>query len=149
MPVTCKKRKSLFCSRNNQWTEPLLRSHLFQSNSSLKIRKLVHSKSGLPDFSWCNIPKRGKSIPNNLKMYPMATKYTIHIATQYVDQMDIKYTNIFHCKALQNLPKSRIFGLKNMPSGSTAFNVLLTWFARTFFSLLRTSPKVHWRQYRK
>jgi hypothetical protein len=26
--------------------------------------------------------------------------------------MAIKYTNIFHCKSLQNLPQIRIFGLK-------------------------------------
>jgi hypothetical protein len=30
---------------------------------------------GLPDFSWYNIPKRGK-IPNNHKIYQMGTKYT-------------------------------------------------------------------------
>jgi hypothetical protein len=37
-----------------------------------------------------------------------------------IDQMAIKYTNIFRCKALQNLPKLRFFGLKNIPSGNPA-----------------------------
>jgi hypothetical protein len=32
-------------------------------------------------------------------------------------QMEIKYTNIFHCKALQNSPKSG-FWLENIPSGN-------------------------------
>jgi hypothetical protein len=35
-------------------------------------------------------------------------------------QMDIKYTNIFHLKALQNLPKYGIFGFENVPSGNPA-----------------------------
>jgi hypothetical protein len=52
----------------------------------------------LPDFSWCNIPRLGKytkwqhNIPKGLKIDPMAVKYTI-----------------FHCKTLQNLPKSRFW----------------------------------------
>jgi hypothetical protein len=29
-----------------------------------------------------------------------------------IDQMAITYTNIFHCKALQNLPKLGFLGLK-------------------------------------
>jgi hypothetical protein len=29
-----------------------------------------------------------------------------------IDQMVLKYTNIFHCKTLQNVPKIGIFGLK-------------------------------------
>jgi hypothetical protein len=34
-----------------------------------------------------------------------------------MDQVSIKYTTIFHCKTLQNLPKFG-FGLKNKPSGN-------------------------------
>jgi hypothetical protein len=45
--------------------------------------------SGLPDFSGCGYTKRPQNIPNGCK----------------IDQMAINYTNIFHCKALQNLPK--------------------------------------------
>jgi hypothetical protein len=33
-------------------------------------------ETGLPDFSWCIIPKRGKYIPKYHKLYQMATKYT-------------------------------------------------------------------------
>jgi hypothetical protein len=36
----------------------------------------------------------------------MATKYT------KIDQMAVKYSNIFHCNTLQNLPKTGIFGSK-------------------------------------
>jgi hypothetical protein len=31
---------------------------------------------GLPDFSRCNLPKMGNTIPNEHKMYQMALKYT-------------------------------------------------------------------------
>jgi hypothetical protein len=31
-------------------------------------------QTGLPDFSWYNIPKRGKNIQNSDKMYQMAVK---------------------------------------------------------------------------
>jgi hypothetical protein len=57
--------------------------------------------TGLPDFSWYNIPKRGKiyqitiKIPNGKKL-PYCRK---------IDQMAIKCTSNFHCKTLQNLPK--------------------------------------------
>jgi hypothetical protein len=30
---------------------------------------------GLPDFSWCMIPKPAKSVPNDQKMYQMVIKY--------------------------------------------------------------------------
>jgi hypothetical protein len=54
------------------------------------------STSGLPDFSWPKRTKLGKNISNGRKIL----------------QMVIKYTNIFHSKAIQNLPKIGIFGLK-------------------------------------
>jgi hypothetical protein len=30
---------------------------------------------GLPDFSWYNMPKRGKTIPNTHKIYQIVTYY--------------------------------------------------------------------------
>jgi hypothetical protein len=46
----------------------------------------------------------------------MATKYTQWPQNRpngsKIDQMAIKYANIFHCQALHNLPKIGIFGLK-------------------------------------
>jgi hypothetical protein len=57
---------------------------------------------GLPDLSWCNIPKRGK-------MYQITIQYTKW--PQYIPNgrkigpMAIKYTNIFHSKSFQVLPK--------------------------------------------
>jgi hypothetical protein len=55
-----------------------------------------HFPSGLPELSWYNLPKREK-------MY----QYTPN--GRKIDQMAIKYTNIFHCKTLLKLPK---FGQK-------------------------------------
>jgi hypothetical protein len=50
------------------------------------------------------------------KIYQITIKYTKwpqHIPSgRKIDQMDIKFTNIFHCKTIKNLPKIGIFGLK-------------------------------------
>jgi hypothetical protein len=52
--------------------------------------------AGLPDFSCSNIPKSGKytkysgNVPKVKKYGKWPIKY----------QMDIKYTDIFHCKTL-------------------------------------------------
>jgi hypothetical protein len=52
-------------------------------NGSLGAACKKDLKLGLPDFSWCNIPKRGKhtkwpqNTPKCHKIYPMAIKYTI------------------------------------------------------------------------
>jgi hypothetical protein len=49
----------------------------------------------LPNFYRYNVPKRGKI-------------YQIAIKSPYghkIHQMDVEYTNLFHSKALQNLPK--------------------------------------------
>jgi hypothetical protein len=70
----------------------------------------------LPDFSLNNIPKREKYTQ-------MTTKYTkrpLNISNgRKIDQMVIKYTNNFHCKTLQNLPKLG-FGFENKPTGNPA-----------------------------
>jgi hypothetical protein len=68
-----------------------------------KRRLKKRSEAGLPDFSWHNIPKR---------------EQIYQITTKYLDQMIIKctkrpynrpnginYTNIYHWKTLQYLPK--------------------------------------------
>jgi hypothetical protein len=51
-----------------------------------------------------------KNIPDGHKIYQLEVKY--------INKMTIKYTNIFRCKALQNLPKLGFFGVKNIPSGN-------------------------------
>jgi hypothetical protein len=57
---------------------------------------------GLPDFSWYNIPNRGKIYQITLKYL----KWPQHIPNgRKIDHTTIKYTNIFHRKTLQNLPK--------------------------------------------
>jgi hypothetical protein len=46
------------------------------------------------------------------------TKWPQHLPNiRNLNQMALKYTNIFHCKALQNLPKLG-FLFENMPSGN-------------------------------
>jgi hypothetical protein len=57
------------------------------------------SGSRLPDYSWDNIPN-GENIPNNPPKLPNG-----HKLFQKRIKMAVKYTNIFHSKALQNIPK--------------------------------------------
>jgi hypothetical protein len=71
--------------------------------------------TGLPDFSWCNIPKQGK-------MYQILTKCTeclsnilYKIYTKFL--MSIEYTNIFHSKA-QKISPNCDFWFENIPSGN-------------------------------
>jgi hypothetical protein len=59
-------------------------------------------RTGLPNFSWYNKPKRGK-------IYQMTTKcnkwpLNLPIGSK-IYQIAIKYTNIFQYKTLKNLPK--------------------------------------------
>jgi hypothetical protein len=67
------------------------------------------TEQGCQIFLGPNIPKRKKyakwpkTIPKGHKLYQMAVK---------VFQMVIKYTNIFHSKALRIFTKFGIFGLK-------------------------------------
>jgi hypothetical protein len=55
----------------------------------------AHFKAGLTDFSWYNKPKPEKytKSPTNIRN------------GRKIHQIAIKYTNIFHCKTLKNLPK--------------------------------------------
>jgi hypothetical protein len=63
-----------------------------------------NSESGLPDFSWYKIPKRGGNMPNDHKI--CIPKWPQNISNgRKIDQMVIKYTKIFHCKTLLNFPK--------------------------------------------
>jgi hypothetical protein len=58
----------------------------------------------LPDFSCNNIPKREKYTKRPWNMYTKwPQKYQMPV--RYIDQMAIEYTNIFHWKSPQNLPK--------------------------------------------
>jgi hypothetical protein len=59
----------------------------------------VKTKAGLPDISWYKTPKQEK-------IYQITNKiYQIYLSICQIDETAIKYTNIFHCKTLQNLPK--------------------------------------------
>jgi hypothetical protein len=61
---------------------------------------------GLPEYSRHNIPKLGKNYHKLSQIKPNVHK----MAAIYIIQMAIeKYLNIFHSKALQNLPKSFFF----------------------------------------
>jgi hypothetical protein len=47
-----------------------------------------------------------ENIANDHEKYQIAIKY---FNVRKIDQMVIKYTKIFHCKTLQNLPKLEFF----------------------------------------
>jgi hypothetical protein len=62
------------------------------------------SESGLPDLSWYSVPKQEKYT----KMTAKCTKWPYYVAIPngcQIFQMAINYTNIFHYKVLQNIPK--------------------------------------------
>jgi hypothetical protein len=62
--------------------------------------------------------KTGKNIPNN----PKYNKWSQNILNgRKIDQMSIKYTNIFHCMTVQNLPNWD-FWFENLPAGNPALN---------------------------
>jgi hypothetical protein len=76
-----------------------------------KVGKLLEAP--LPDFSWYKIPKREK-LPNNHK-YSKWPKSIPNGCKMF--QLIIKYTGIFHCKALQNI-SALGFLVKKTPSGN-------------------------------
>jgi hypothetical protein len=80
--------------------------------------------TGLPDFAWYKIPKRGK-------MYQITTNFTKcpqnRTKDRKMDQVSMKYTIVFHCKTLQNLPKFGYFVLKQ--------TIWQPWYDMTPFSL--------------
>jgi hypothetical protein len=71
---------------------------------------LLEFSAGLPYFFGKNIPKREniledhKNMPNDHNIY--------HTDIGKIFQMIMKYTNIFHSKALQNLPNLGFRGVK-------------------------------------
>jgi hypothetical protein len=95
--------------------------------------------AGLPDFIWskhtktekiyqmtANYTKRPCIIPNGHKLYQTA----------------VKYTNIFHSKALQNTPKTGFFGLKINHLATMWSGIILrskSEFPNHFFSGAKTS----------
>jgi hypothetical protein len=60
------------------------------------------SRSGLPNFSWNNLPKLWKKLTKFPRNYQMAIKYTKWLQKTYIFQMATKYTQIFHSKAFCN-----------------------------------------------
>jgi hypothetical protein len=67
-----------------------------------KRRKNCILEAGLPNFSRYKIPKRGKIY----QMITKCTKLPQKIPNgRKIDQTAKKYTNIFNCKTLHNLPK--------------------------------------------
>jgi hypothetical protein len=76
--------------------------------------------------NWPNILKidqMGENIPNNHNLFEMDST---------CDQMAIKYTNIFHCKTLQNLPKL-VFLVWKKPSGNPARQCGLAFHTNSLF----------------
>jgi hypothetical protein len=92
---------------------------VFFSKTGLEV------KSGFARFFPEQDTKAGKMYQNNtsqsmqigLNMYQTAVLY-VHIKKKY----STKYTNIFHSKALQNIPKTGILGHEYLPSGNPGGN---------------------------
>jgi hypothetical protein len=71
--------------------------------------------------------QHGKNLPNNHKIYQITIKYVCQMAAyvcnapncRKIDQMAVKYANIFHCKGPPKFTQIWIFGLKICtPSGN-------------------------------
>jgi hypothetical protein len=72
------------------------------NSSDRRSKGLIFSATTQSEDQGCQIVlgttyQNAKNIPNKHKIYKMAVCK--------VDQMAINFTNIFHCKTLQNLPK--------------------------------------------
>jgi hypothetical protein len=80
-----------------EWVPPAMSQRFSWPNET---RICWEQRSGLPDFTWYNIPKRVKiyqittKLPNGHKIYQMAVE---------ILEMGIKCRNIFHSKSLQKL----------------------------------------------
>jgi hypothetical protein len=56
--------------------------------------------AGIPDFSWCNIPKLGKIYQKDHKIFKMIPEYE---NAHKIYQMALIYSNNFHSKDFQNI----------------------------------------------
>jgi hypothetical protein len=79
--------------------------------------------AGLPDFSWYNIPKTGKKLPNDHKMYQIAIRCTkllsnIPNGQKIYKQCPYQGTPIY-------IPTPKLdFWYKNIPSGNTYISMV-------------------------
>jgi hypothetical protein len=82
---------------------------LAEESASGKFKSQNGSEPGLPDWPCYNIPKREKmyqitvNLPNGHKITIKYTKLPQNIQKGHLTAL--KYTNPFHCKTLENLPK--------------------------------------------
>jgi hypothetical protein len=78
--------------------------------------------AGLPDFSRYDIPKREKIFQLTIKY----SQWPQNIPNgSEIEQVDIKGTNIIHCKTLEFYP-NWIFLFENMPSGNPVSTFVLS-----------------------
>jgi hypothetical protein len=83
-----------------KWTQKKLVWNVGAKNACF-VRAGPHSHHRVARFFWVHT-KTGKNIPNNHKN----TQCTLSIPNaRKIDRMSIKYTNIFHCRTLQKIPK--------------------------------------------
>jgi hypothetical protein len=75
----------------------------------LRLGQIKHFRQQVCQICHGTTYQNGKTIPIDHKVYEIATKY--------MDQMAIKYTNIFHCKILQIYPNWD-FWFENIASGN-------------------------------
>jgi hypothetical protein len=77
--------------------------------TTFRKRFRIVSTAGLPDFSWCMIPKPGKMY----QMNTICTKWSWNIPNLHkVFQMAIKYKNIFQSQGPPTFTQIGIFGMK-------------------------------------
>jgi hypothetical protein len=78
-------------------------------NKFIERKKIGKFVARVARFVFTQYTKRRENIPN----YHNITKWPKYITNGCkIFQMTVKYTSIFHSKALKNLPKLGFFGLK-------------------------------------
>jgi hypothetical protein len=93
---------------HNLWSNHRFRNHFTETSflfDRRHLRQKMEEKIDLlhrvASFFLVRTYQNGKSIPKDHKLYQTAMNYT---KWSLLYQMAVKYTNIFHSKALQNIP---------------------------------------------
>jgi hypothetical protein len=103
--ITCRSRVAETRLRRNKWPQCIRRHSLYRRvpRKPCRCARRYMPTSRVARFflvqttKWRKYTKIPRSIPNVNKNITV------------IDQVSIKYTNIFHCKTLQNLPKFGFF----------------------------------------
>jgi hypothetical protein len=117
------------------WTEQCLR----------QFQILEWYEPGLPDFSeYIQPTKTLINIPNNHKVYLWLQNISNGLK---IDQMILKYTNIFHRKPPPKIYPSLDFWFEDMPSGNPGVSVTATVIGKT--GQLHNTRRNDWKRWKK